>query len=210
MGGSAAFTIDTLTTAHTGSTPTAGPAVSGMGGGAAGGFGGGARPTGAGFTGTPPAGTAPGGTGTNGTPGATGTTGAAGAAGTTGTATRTGGVGGGTSANAELIALLNSTTSRWAAASIGSQSAATYVLATDKAVMAIGGFTGSDPSPTLAEFEAYVAAGDIHYFIAGGGMGGGQGGTGAGSAITAWVTAHYTATTVGGVTVYDLTKATTA
>ncbi len=212
MGGSAAYTIDTLTTAHTGSTPTAGPAVSGMGrgpGGFGGGFGGGTRPTGTGFTGTPPTGAAPGGAGITGTTGTTGPTGVTGVTGTAGTAARTGGAVGGASADAALVTLLNDTTSRWAAASIGSQSAATYVLATDKAVMAIGGFTGSDPSPTLAQFQAYVAAGDIHYFISGGGMGGGQGGTGSSSAITAWVTAHYTATTVGGVTVYDLTKATT-
>ena len=45
--------------------------------------------------------------------------------------------------------------------------------------MAIGGFNGSDPSPTLAEFQQYVADGDIHWFIAsGGGMGGGFGGGG--------------------------------
>ena len=43
--------------------------------------------------------------------------------------------------------------------------------------MAIGGFNGSDPSPTLAQFQQYVADGDIHWFIAsGGGMGGGFGG----------------------------------
>ena len=43
--------------------------------------------------------------------------------------------------------------------------------------MAIGGFNGSDPSPTLAQFKAYVAQGKIHYFIAsGGGMMGGGGG----------------------------------
>ena len=35
--------------------------------------------------------------------------------------------------------------------------------------MAIGGFTGSDPSPTLAQFQQYVADGDISYFISGGG-----------------------------------------
>ncbi len=37
--------------------------------------------------------------------------------------------------------------------------------------MAVGGFNGSDPSPTLAQFQAHVAAGEIHYFIAGGGAG---------------------------------------
>ena len=72
--------------------------------------------------------------------------------------------------------------------------------------MAIGGFTGSDPSPTLAQFQAYVAAGDVHYFVAGGGFGGGGGRGGASSEISAWVTQHFTASTVGGVTVYDLTQ----
>jgi len=78
--------------------------------------------------------------------------------------------------------------------------------------MAIGGFNGSDPSPTLAGFEKLVAAGEIHYFIAGGqtgdgagGPGGAQpGGSGAGSEIAAWVADTFTATTVDGVTIYDL------
>ena len=39
--------------------------------------------------------------------------------------------------------------------------------------MAIGGFNGTDPSPTLAQFQQYVAEGKIHYFIGGGGFGGG-------------------------------------
>jgi hypothetical protein len=30
--------------------------------------------------------------------------------------------------------------------------------------MAIGGFNGSDPAPTLARFERYVADHEIHYF----------------------------------------------
>jgi hypothetical protein len=74
--------------------------------------------------------------------------------------------------------------------------------------MAIGGFNGTDPAPTLSQFEKYVAEGKIHYFIAGGGgFGGGQGGgtSRATSQIPSWVEAHYTAKTVGGVTVYDLT-----
>ena len=37
--------------------------------------------------------------------------------------------------------------------------------------MAIGGFNGSDPSPTLAQFQQDVADGKIHYFLAGGGIG---------------------------------------
>ena len=75
--------------------------------------------------------------------------------------------------------------------------------------MAIGGWS-SDPAPTLAEFKAWVKAGDIGYYVASG-NGGGMGGSGGGStssAILTWVKAHYTATTVGGSTVYDLAKAT--
>jgi hypothetical protein len=73
--------------------------------------------------------------------------------------------------------------------------------------MAIGGFNGTDPWPTLAQFEQYVSDGKIHYYIAGGG--GGFGGLGGGSAsttsqITTWVQSHFTAQTIGGTTVYDL------
>ncbi|MEU3395644.1 ArnT family glycosyltransferase [Streptomyces filamentosus] len=92
----------------------------------------------------------------------------------------------------------------WAAAAIGAQNAAGYQLATEKPVMAIGGFNGSDPSPTLAQFQRYVAEGRVHYFIGGGGMGGG--GMGGGSGITAWVQENFTSTTVGGTTFYDLTS----
>ena len=54
--------------------------------------------------------------------------------------------------------------------------------------MAIGGFNGSDPSPTLAQFQALVAQGQIHYFLAGGGMGGDQtGGSNASAQISTWV-----------------------
>ena len=43
--------------------------------------------------------------------------------------------------------------------------------------MAIGGFNGSDPSPTLAQFQEYVADGEIHWFIGGGGFGQSMGGS---------------------------------
>jgi 4-amino-4-deoxy-L-arabinose transferase-like glycosyltransferase len=122
---------------------------------------------------------------------------------------RTGGGGatGGRTSSSSLDSLLTASTTRWAAATVGSQTAASLELSTGASVMAIGGFTGSDDSPTLAQFQAYVAAGQIHYFVAGGGMGGGPGGGGGtASRISSWVAAHYTATTVGGQTVYDLTK----
>ena len=81
--------------------------------------------------------------------------------------------------------------------------------------MAIGGFNGTDPSPTLAQFQQLVAAGDVHYFIAGGGCsavpavpaGRVARRPSTSSAITSWVTTNFNAKTVDGVTVYDLTAA---
>jgi 4-amino-4-deoxy-L-arabinose transferase-like glycosyltransferase len=116
----------------------------------------------------------------------------------------------GADVSAEAESLLERDADRytWAAAAIGSQNAASYQLATGEPVMAIGGFNGSDPSPTLARFKQYVADGRIHWFIGGGaGPGGGVGGPGGGSssAISAWVQETFTEVTVDGVTFYDLT-----
>ena len=69
--------------------------------------------------------------------------------------------------------------------------------------MAIGGFNGTDATPTLAQFKAMVAAHEVHYFIAANGNTFG-GGSGTSAQITAWVAAHFSKQTVGGVTVYDL------
>jgi hypothetical protein len=77
-----------------------------------------------------------------------------------------------------LVTLLHTTDTRWAAAANGSMQAAPLQLASGKAVMSIGGFTGSDPAPTLAQFQQYVAAGQIHYYISTGQGGGGARGTG--------------------------------
>jgi len=95
----------------------------------------------------------------------------------------------------------------WVAATVNSNSAAGYQLATGDPVMAIGGFNGTDPAPTLVQFERDVADKKIHYFISGGGgLGGGTSGTTAGQ-ITQWVESHFTATTFNGVTVYALAGA---
>ena len=120
-----------------------------------------------------------------------------------------GGMGGllnGASVSDDLKALLltDADNYTWVGASVGSQNAASYQLATNKAVMAIGGFNGSDPSPTLAEFKALVAAKKIHYYLGGGGFGGQNGGSQSASEIASWVASTFTAQTVGGTTVYDL------
>ena len=128
-----------------------------------------------------------------------------------------GGAGGllnGSTPSSELTALLEANRSNytWVAATVGANSAAGYQLATGDPVMAIGGFNGTDPSPTLAQFQTWVREGKIHYFISGGGFGGGFGanGSGTGSEITSWVTNNFQSQTVGGVTVYDLTPTATA
>ena len=61
---------------------------------------------------------------------------------------------------------------------MGANSAAGVQIASGQPILAIGGFNGSDPTPTLGQFKAYVAAGKIHYFLASGG--GGRGGFGFG------------------------------
>ncbi|MFB4423129.1 ArnT family glycosyltransferase [Streptomyces sp. QL37] len=95
----------------------------------------------------------------------------------------------------------------WTAAAIGSQNAASYQLATGDPVMAIGGFNGSDPSPTLARFKQYVEDGEIHYLISGGTGGGGMGGgEGASSQISTWVEENFKEVTAGSATFYDLTQ----
>jgi hypothetical protein len=74
--------------------------------------------------------------------------------------------------------------------------------------MSLGGFNGTDPSPTLAQFQSYVANHQVHYFITGGngfGRGGGPGGGSAMSEITQWVENNFTSHTIGSVTYYDLT-----
>ncbi|GGL28271.1 glycosyltransferase family 39 protein [Nocardia jinanensis] len=139
-----------------------------------------------------------------------GTTRADGGAGTDGgqDGNRRGGPGGGflnaTSPSDALVALLKDDAGdyTWAAATISSNGAAGYQLATELPIMPIGGFNGSDPSPTLEQFQQYVAAGQIHYFIGGSGPGGRQGAT---SAISQWVTDGFIAKEVDGVTLYDLT-----
>ena len=224
LAGPAAYAATTVSTGQTGSTPSAGPAVSGGTGGFAGrgGFPGGTGGTGGGTGGFPGGGTPPGGSGgtgafpgggsTNGGTPSTGTAPQAGSVTTGSGSTRAGGggFGGGESADADVVALLKASSgTRWAAAAVGSQTAGALELASGGVpVMAIGGFTGSDPAPTLTQFQAYVAAGDIHYFIAGGGMGGGMGGGNSEMAtrLSSWVEAHYTAKTVGSSTVYDLTQ----
>lgn len=101
---------------------------------------------------------------------------------------------------------------RWTAAVVGSNNAAGYQLASNAAVLALGGFNGTDPSPTLEQFRRYVADGDVHYFIGGRtALGFGdrtpQSGSRAAADIADWVQAQYAHRLVDGVALYDLSEA---
>lgn len=146
--------------------------------GATGGPGGGEHPT-------PPAGAAGGTGGTGGGPGGPG--------------------GMGVTSDSALTALLSATDGTWSAAVATSQSAASLELASGTAVMSTGGWSGTDPAVTLEQFQRYVADGQVRYYV-GGTQGGGPGGDTASTSrqIAEWVAANFSATTVGGQTVYDL------
>ncbi|MFB6948767.1 glycosyltransferase family 39 protein [Streptomyces niveus] len=214
-----AYTLSTVNTPHSGSIVTAGPAAArgGFGGGGGPMGGGGERPTRPGAGQAPagaPDGQAPGGgQAPQGLPPMPGGGGGGGGGGRGG-----GGGGGGMSGlldgqavSSEVVAALKKDADdfTWVAATTGSQNAASNQLAAEEPVMAIGGFNGSDPSPTLEQFKQYVADGKIHYFLGGGGFGGGGGGgggqNGSGSSIASWVQSTYKEVTVGDTTLYDLT-----
>ena len=113
------------------------------------------------------------------------------------------------SANADLIAFLttNRGSATWLAATTGSGAAAPIQLASGEPVMAIGGFNGGDPAPTLDEFVSYATSGAVRYYVVSGGGGGGGGEAAGSSEIQAWIEANGTAVdtaSTGGVTVYDL------
>ncbi|MFT8930375.1 MAG: glycosyltransferase family 39 protein [Sporolactobacillus sp.] len=66
------------------------------------------------------------------------------------------------------------------------QSAYSIMLKTNYAVMAMGGFGGSDPALTVSKLEKLVKDGDIKYFlISEGGMGGSSS-----SKVTTWIKTH--------------------
>ncbi len=235
--GPVAASLTTARTPHTGPLPTAGPAVvggrSGPGGGRGGlPFGGNGTgrfpgfPGGGQFGGQAPGGQSPNGQGAGGFPGFPGggqfggqapggqSPNGQGAGGFPGFRGGGGQGGGGPFASptppAAVTKLLRSARShgeRWAAATVGATNAAGYQIASGQPIMAMGGFNGSDPTPTLAEFQRYVRRGEIRYYLSGrsGIPGGGRGGPGGGfTAITQWVEANFANTTVGGVTFYDL------
>ncbi|MCO6008221.1 glycosyltransferase family 39 protein [Actinoallomurus purpureus] len=178
-----------------GTNPTAGPATSGgMGGGPR--MGGGSMPTGmkpptgnAPQGGAPSSGSAPGGAPSGGAP--------SGGSASRGSASR-GGPGGDVSASLVSYLEKNQGGATWLVAVSSAQSASSIILQTGKPVIAMGGFTGSDPAMTVAKLKQYVTEGKLRYVLLGGdNRGGGN------TAVTSWIKQNFTvvkATAYGGST----------
>ena len=160
LAGPAAYALNTIGTAYAGGDPSAGPQVASADGrGGPGGFAGG--PDGG------LAGRAPGGI----------------LAGVDG-----GGPGGG-AVDAALTDYLvaHRGDATWLVAVTSANQAGSIELATGLPVMAMGGFSGNDPAPTLGQIQSLTGSGRLRYVIVGG-RGGGPGGGGSTiSAVDHWV-----------------------
>ncbi|WP_248962724.1 ArnT family glycosyltransferase [Sphaerisporangium perillae] len=209
----AAYALTPLSSGVNGTNPTAGPEGSGGFGGMGGRggmpgamrgqfpggqFPGGRFPGGQDGPGTPPAGAEPS-AGTDQPSGADmlpGTEPPAGSETSSGADGRgRGGFGGGPGGNvgSEMISYLekNQGDATWLLAVSSAQSASSVILSTGgEPVIAMGGFTGSDPAMTVAKLEQYVSSGQLKYILLGGGMGGPD--RGGDNEITTWVQANGT------------------
>jgi 4-amino-4-deoxy-L-arabinose transferase-like glycosyltransferase len=107
--------------------------------------------------------------------------------------------------NPDLDALLKATSTEWSAAISRSSAAAGLELYTDTAVMAVGGFSGSDPVPTLSQFKDDVAQHKVAYYIVVNRRGRGPGwGDRGHTDVANWVAATFKSTNMGDATVYNL------
>ena len=94
------------------------------------------------------------------------------------------------SSTAKMIEYLkkNKTNEKYlVAVSSANNYASDIILQSGEAVMALGGFSGSDNILTLSEFKQLVKEGKVRYAIADGGMGGGAGGN---NEIMTWIKAN--------------------
>jgi hypothetical protein len=67
----------------------------------------------------------------------------------------------------------------------GSQASAPIIIQTGKAVVTMGGFSGSDNAPSVSQLETMVAKGQLSYVL--------LGGRGGSTGVTDWVQSHGTA-----------------
>ena len=117
-----------------------------------------------------------------------------------GTGVRSGGAGTGQTAGDSLLneyLVSHYDGERWAIAVQSANEAAAIILETGLPVMAMGGFSGSDPILTLDTFRDHVASGGLRYVLISG-MGAGTG------EVARWVLQHAATVDLGnGVVLYD-------
>ncbi|MGN9837100.1 ArnT family glycosyltransferase [Nonomuraea sp. H19] len=133
------------------------------------------------------------------------------AAGQTEGGQRTGGRPGGGQVSTEMIKYLeaNQGDATWLVAVNSAQSASSIILSSGKAVMAMGGFTGSDPAMTVAKLQEYVSSGKLKYVL----ISDDNGRNDTDSSVTEWVKANgslvdasdYGGTDTSGQALYELT-----
>lgn len=105
----------------------------------------------------------------------------------------------------EVTALLqNARESEWAAATYTAQNAAQYQLSSQRPVIALGGWLGTDPAPTLDQFKSLVSSKRIAYFIGQQTIVDGIPLGRDAAAITEWVQSNFKGENVDGVTIYNL------
>jgi 4-amino-4-deoxy-L-arabinose transferase-like glycosyltransferase len=98
--------------------------------------------------------------------------------------------GGGGEVSSALISYLqkNQGTATWLVAVSSAQSASSIILQTGEPVIAMGGFTGSDPAMTVAKLKQYIAEGKLKYVLI---TSDNRGGTTT-STITTWLKSNAT------------------
>jgi 4-amino-4-deoxy-L-arabinose transferase-like glycosyltransferase len=103
----------------------------------------------------------------------------------------------------QLIAFLVAHRGRatYIVAGVGASSTERLIIATGLPVMTIGGFNGSDPTPTLAQFQHMVATGQVRYLMAAGRVGIGRS---ADDTVVGWAQQHGTIVQAGTTSLYDL------
>lgn len=106
--------------------------------------------------------------------------------------------------DALLAKLGQDATCEWTAATYASQTAARLQLELDRPVMAVGGFAGMDPSPTLSRFIDLVESGQICYFIVQEGYLSIQTQEVGLNQLSNWVSQNFSSENINGNTVYDL------
>ncbi|MEV0201359.1 glycosyltransferase family 39 protein [Nonomuraea sp. NPDC050691] len=173
LAGPAAYAVSPLGSQVNGTNPTAGPSTGGMGFGPMGGMRPGGMPPGqygAFREGRFPEGMRPPQDGGEAPSGRSGRV--------------TGGPGGGVSDSMVKYLLANQGKAEWLVAVNSAQQASSIILSTGKPVIAMGGFTGSDPAMTVDRLKELVSSGRLRYVLSGDDRGGPGRGN---SEVTTWV-----------------------